>query len=67
MNKSMNLFLLQQIDLQLDALFRRENEINAGIANRTAIQGAETALQQAASDLESAEAKLKDIDRKSVV
>ncbi len=60
----MNLFLLQQIDLQLDALFRRENEINAGIANRTAIQGAETALQQAASDLESAEAKLKDIENK---
>ena len=57
MNKSMNLFLLQQIDLQLDALFRRENEINAGIANCNEIQGAETKLQQAASDLESAEAK----------
>lgn len=64
MNKSTSLYLLQQIDLQLDALVRREKEISALIANRSSIERAETQLAGAILEREHAESKLIDIENK---
>lgn len=64
MNKSTSLYLLQQIDLQLDALVRREKEISALIADRSSIERAEAQLTGAILEREHAESKLIDIENK---
>ncbi len=64
MNKSTTLYLLQQIDLQLDAFSRRENEISTQINDHSNIEAAEAQQNTAIKERESAEAKLADIENK---
>jgi len=64
MNKSTSLYLLQQIDLQLDALFRREKEISDLIADHSVIEHAKAQLAAAKLEREHAEIKLVEIENK---